>query len=52
MTTKHFLSAFGMATLRDLPEIEALEDAGLLSRREIAPEMPLDNGSIQEDEEN
>lgn len=33
VTTKHFLSAFGMETLRDLPDIEALEDAGLLSRR-------------------
>ncbi|MVA52655.1 segregation and condensation protein B [Agrobacterium vitis] len=32
VTTKHFLSAFGMETLRDLPEIEALEDAGLLTR--------------------
>jgi segregation and condensation protein B len=31
VTTKHFLSAFGMETLRDLPNIEALEDAGLLS---------------------
>jgi segregation and condensation protein B len=33
VTTKQFLSAFGMETLRDLPDIEALEDAGLLSRR-------------------
>ncbi|WP_147179444.1 MULTISPECIES: SMC-Scp complex subunit ScpB [Alphaproteobacteria] len=33
VTTKHFLSAFGMETLRALPDIEALEDAGLLSRR-------------------
>jgi len=33
VTTKHFLSAFGMETLRDLPDMEALEDAGLLSRR-------------------
>jgi segregation and condensation protein B len=32
VTTAHFLSAFGMETLRDLPNIEALEDAGLLSR--------------------
>lgn len=31
VTTKQFLSAFGMQTLRDLPDIEALEDAGLLS---------------------
>lgn len=31
VTTPHFLSAFGMETLLDLPNIEALEDAGLLS---------------------
>ncbi|MCA0344838.1 SMC-Scp complex subunit ScpB [Hoeflea sp. EC-HK425] len=35
VTTKHFLTAFGMQTLRDLPDIEALEDAGLLSRKGI-----------------
>ena len=35
VTTKQFLSAFGMETLRDLPDIEALEDAGLLSRKEM-----------------
>ena len=34
VTTKQFLSAFGMETLRDLPNIEALEDAGLLGRDE------------------
>jgi hypothetical protein len=27
-TTKHFLSVFGMETLRDLPDLERLEDAG------------------------
>lgn len=32
VTTKLFLSAFGFETLRDLPDLEALEDAGLLSR--------------------
>ncbi len=31
VTPKHFLSAFGMETLHDLPDIEALEEAGLLS---------------------
>jgi len=35
VTTKHFLLAFGMETLRGLPDIEALEDAGLLSRRVV-----------------
>lgn len=35
VTTPHFLSAFGMETLRDLPNIEALEDAGLLNRQTL-----------------
>ncbi|MET3600736.1 SMC-Scp complex subunit ScpB [Martelella mangrovi] len=38
VTTKHFLSAFGMETLRELPDIEALEDAGLLSRQALQEE--------------
>ncbi|WP_319567045.1 SMC-Scp complex subunit ScpB [Cohaesibacter marisflavi] len=33
ITTKHFLTVFGLETLRDLPDIEALEDAGLLGRQ-------------------
>lgn len=36
VTTPHFLSAFGMETLRDLPDREALEDAGLLNRQGFA----------------
>ncbi|MEP9374737.1 hypothetical protein [Mesorhizobium sp. KR1-2] len=35
MTTKTFLSQFGLETLRDLPDFEALEDAGLLSREKL-----------------
>ncbi len=31
VTTPAFLSVFGLATLRDLPEIEAVQDAGLTS---------------------
>ena len=38
VTTKHFLSTFGMETLRDLPDMEALEDAGLLSRHAVQME--------------
>ena len=38
VTTKHFVTAFGMQTLRDLPDIEALEDAGLLSRKGMQEE--------------
>ncbi|MEW9612355.1 SMC-Scp complex subunit ScpB [Shinella sp. S4-D37] len=47
VTTKQFLSAFGLQTLRDLPDIEALEDAGLLSRKEMLDETlpaPADDG--------
>jgi segregation and condensation protein B len=35
VTTRHFLSAFGLETLRDLPDLERLEDAGLLSRQAL-----------------
>lgn len=31
VTTKQFLEQFGLDTLRDMPDLEALEDAGLLS---------------------
>ena len=41
MTTKHFLSAFGMETLRDLPDMEALEDAGLLSKEKQVDDIPI-----------
>ena len=34
VTTKKFLEVFGLATLRDLPDIERLEDEGLLQRPE------------------
>ncbi|NTE68081.1 SMC-Scp complex subunit ScpB [Agrobacterium tumefaciens] len=52
VTTKHFLSAFDMETLRDLPNIEALEDAGLLNRNSVsADEMPVvTNNSPDQDE--
>lgn len=30
VTTEHFLAVFGLNNLRDLPDIEALQDAGLL----------------------
>jgi segregation and condensation protein B len=32
VTTPRFLSVFGLGSFRDLPDIEALEDAGLLER--------------------
>ncbi|MER9776868.1 SMC-Scp complex subunit ScpB [Mesorhizobium sp. M0220] len=35
VTTKEFLLEFGLDTLRDLPDFEALEDAGLLSKAKL-----------------
>lgn len=35
VTTKEFLFEFGLDTLRDLPDFEALEDAGLLNREKL-----------------
>ena len=35
VTTKQFLLEFGLGTLRDLPDFEALEDAGLLSKEKL-----------------
>jgi len=35
VTTKAFLLEFGLDTLRDLPDFEALEDAGLLSKEKL-----------------
>ncbi|WP_311044505.1 hypothetical protein [Rhizobium sp. NZLR11] len=37
--TSYFLSVCGLEALRDLPDIEALEDAGLLSRQVIGEEV-------------
>ncbi|MUO42866.1 SMC-Scp complex subunit ScpB [Agrobacterium vitis] len=50
VTTPHFLSAFGMETLRDLPNIEALEDAGLLSRHAVKNGVGAPNNEEDEDE--
>ncbi|MCB1384165.1 MAG: SMC-Scp complex subunit ScpB [Notoacmeibacter sp.] len=51
VTTRHFLSAFGMETLRDLPDMEALEDAGLLGRHAVQTELasvePDDDGAVE-----
>ena len=35
VTTKTFLSQLGLDTLRQLPDFEALEDAGLLSKEKL-----------------
>lgn len=51
VTTKEFLLEFGLDTLRDLPELEALEDAGLLNRHSpTADVMPI-GATTDEDEE-
>ena len=42
VTTPGFLVQFGLETLRDLPDLEALEDAGLLKpETEIALDLPI-----------
>jgi chromosome segregation and condensation protein ScpB len=42
VTTKAFLSHFGFDSLRDLPDIEMLEDAGLLSKDRLLADDFLD----------
>ena len=39
VTTKKFLEVFGLASLRELPDIEKLEDAGLLRRPASAVDL-------------
>ena len=52
VTTKHFLSEFGLETLRDLPDIKALEDAGLLSSASPrGSDMPVTAVDSDEDED-
>jgi segregation and condensation protein B len=43
VTTKEFLSRFGFDTRRDLPDMEQLEEAGLLSKQTLlADVLPAD----------
>lgn len=51
VTTKAFLLEFGLDTLRDLPDFEALEDAGLLSKERLLAGdiMPEFSGGEGED---
>jgi segregation and condensation protein B len=52
VTTPEFLSAFGFDTLRDLPDIEMLEDSGLLNRKTLADHDDImETRSTEEDEE-
>lgn len=47
VTTPHFLSAFGLETLRDLPDMEALEDAGMLGRERQLATVPKSPGTMK-----
>lgn len=56
VTTKTFLAHFSLDTLRDLPDFEALEDAGLLSKDKLlAGDIPAglanneDEGGVEEE---
>jgi segregation and condensation protein B len=51
VTTKQFLSVFGLETLRDLPDMEALEDAGLLSRQALKEEDFAEASSDGDDQD-
>ena len=52
VTTKEFLLEFGLDTLRDLADFEALEDAGLLSKEKLLAGdiMPDFAGQVETDE--
>ena len=52
VTTKNFLSQFGLDTLRQLPDFEALEDAGLLSKEKLlAGDIPVGLAGGEDDGE-
>ncbi|UOM37084.1 SMC-Scp complex subunit ScpB [Acuticoccus sp. I52.16.1] len=52
VTTPSFLSHFGFDTLRDLPDMEALEDAGLLSKEKLmAGDIPVAGRFMRDDDE-
>ncbi|MDA9448287.1 SMC-Scp complex subunit ScpB [Bradyrhizobium sp. CCBAU 21360] len=56
VTTRAFLSHFGLETLRDLPDMEMLEEAGLLSKEkmlagEFPDPLPADDDDADDDEE-
>jgi segregation and condensation protein B len=52
VTTKAFLSEFGFETLRDLPDLEMLEEAGLLSKEKaLVDDFPVAAGDRLEDDD-
>ncbi|TIL80226.1 MAG: segregation and condensation protein B, partial [Mesorhizobium sp.] len=51
VTTKTFLSHFGFETLRDLPDMEKLEDAGLLDKAKLLADLSGAMGIVREEAE-
>lgn len=51
VTTKTFLSHFGFETLRDLPDMEKLEDAGLLDKAKLLADLSGALGIVSEEAE-
>lgn len=51
VTTPAFLSAFGFTSLRELPDMDKLEEAGLLSRNKLLAGDPLAALSAAGDED-
>lgn len=52
LTTKGFLAQFGFGSLRELPDMKALEDAGLLSKDKLlAGEIPVASRSVGGDDD-
>ncbi len=52
VTTKEFLLEFGLDTLRDLPDFEALEDVGLVGKeRLLAGDIPIAIGGVLEEDD-
>jgi segregation and condensation protein B len=49
VTTKKFLGVFGLGTLRDLPDIERMEEEGLLQRPEADIELDGVLGLVDDD---
>ena len=49
VTTKKFLEVFGLATLRDLPDLERLEDEGLLQRPQSDMDLNGVLGLVEDD---
>ena len=51
MTTPAFLTLWGLASLRDLPDLARLEDAGLLGKAPLPEELRGALGLRDEDED-